>query len=51
MSTHIPGLSLIVQFFKKIYNFYSNGINMHRCQYITVQSFDDYEREAKTCID
>ena len=34
------------------YNFYSNGINMHRCQYNTVQSFNDYKREAKrTCID
>ena len=32
------------------YHFYSNGINMHRCQYITVQSFDDYEREAKTYV-
>ena len=29
------------------YNFYSNGINMHRCQYNTVQSFNDYKREAK----
>ena len=34
------------------YNFYSNGINMHRCQYNTVQSFNDYKREAKrTCVD
>ena len=42
------GWDVIIFFF----NFYSNGINMHRCQYNTVQSFNDYKREAKrTCID